>query len=121
MDAANRTQYSQKHHEDLQRLKNFRLLDDDFCTKVFEDIECVELLLRIILKKDDLKVIEVHSQYNMKNLQGRSARLDIFAIDSAGNVLNIEIQRSDRGAGPRRARYHSGLIDANVTEPGGQI
>ncbi len=118
MDTANGTQYSQKHQEDLQRLKNFRLLDDDFCTKVFEDIECVELLLRIILKKDDLKVIEVHSQYNMKNLQGRSARLDIFAIDSAGNVLNIEIQRSDRGAGPRRARYHSSLIDANVTEPG---
>lgn len=118
MDVANGKQYSQKHQEDLQRLKNFRLLDDDFCTKVFEDIECVELLLRIILKKDDLKVIEVHSQYNMKNLQGRSARLDIFAIDSAGNVLNIEIQRSDRGAGPRRARYHSSLIDANVTEPG---
>lgn len=36
MDAANGTQYSQKHLEDLQRLKNFRLLDDDFCTKVFE-------------------------------------------------------------------------------------
>lgn len=118
MDAANESQYSQKHQEDLQRLKNFRLLDDDFCTKVFEDIECVELLLRIILKKDDLKVTEVHSQYNMKNLQGRSARLDIFAIDSAGNAFNIEIQRSDRGAIPRRARYHSSLIDANVTEPG---
>lgn len=96
MDAANRTQYSQKHQDDLQRLKNFRLLDDDFCTKM----------------------IEVHSQYNMKNLQGRSARLDIFAIDSAVNVLNIEIQRSDRGAGPRQARYHSSLIDANVAEPG---
>ena len=32
-------QYSQKHEEDLQRLKRFRLLDDDFCTKVFEDID----------------------------------------------------------------------------------
>ena len=53
MNTANGLQYSQKRQEDLQRLKNFRLLDDDFCTKVFEDIECVELLLRIILKKDD--------------------------------------------------------------------
>jgi hypothetical protein len=118
MNTANGLQYGQKRQEDLQRLKNFRLLDDDFCTKVFEDIECVELLLRIILKKDDLKVTEVHSQYNMKNLQGRSARLDIFAIDSAGDVLNIEIQRSDHGAIPRRARYHSSLIDANITIPG---
>ena len=93
-------------------------MDDDFLTKVFEDIECVELLLRIILKKDDLKVTEVHSQHNMKNLQGRSARLDIFAVDSAGVVFNIEVQRSDRGAVPRRARYNSSLIDANITEPG---
>ena len=44
MDAANESQYDKKHQEDLLRLKNFRLLDDDFCTKVFEDIECVELL-----------------------------------------------------------------------------
>lgn len=62
MNTANGLQYGQKRQEDLQRLKNFRLLDDDFCTKVFEDIECVELLLRIILKKDNLKVTEVHSQ-----------------------------------------------------------
>lgn len=118
MDTAKKLQYNKKHEEDLERLKNFRLLDDDFCTKVFEDIECVELLLRIILKKDDLKVTEVHSQHNMKNLQGRSARLDIFAVDSTGAAFNIEIQRNDRGAVPRRARYHSSLIDANVTEPG---
>lgn len=118
MDTAKGLQYGKKHEEDLQRLKNFRLLDDDFLTKVFEDIECVELLLRIILKKDDLKVTEVHSQYNMKNLQGRSARLDIFAVDSTGAVANIEVQRSDKGAVPRRARYNSSLIDANVTEPG---
>ena len=118
MDASNISQYSQKHEEDLKRLKNFRLLDDDFCTKVFEDIECVELLLRIILKKDNLKVTEVHSQYNMKNLQGRSARLDIYAVDDTDAVLNVEVQRSDRGAVPKRARYYSSLIDANVTEPG---
>ncbi|MBD5470324.1 MAG: hypothetical protein HDR19_04210 [Lachnospiraceae bacterium] len=110
--------YSQKHEEDLKRLKNFRLLDDDFLTKVFEDTECVELLLRIILGKDDLKAFEVHSQYNMKNLQGRSARFDVFAVDDSGRTFNIEVQRSDRGAASKRARYHSSLLDANVMEPG---
>ena len=78
MDVSNRFPYNRKHEEDLKRLKNFRLLDDDFCTKVFEDIECVELLLRIILKKDDLKVTEVHSQYNMKNLQGTFLQGSIY-------------------------------------------
>ena len=29
--------FEQKHMEDLQRLQGFRLLDDDFMSKVFED------------------------------------------------------------------------------------
>ncbi len=29
-------QIDQKHQEDLQRLRGFRLLDDDFLTKCFE-------------------------------------------------------------------------------------
>ena len=55
-----------------------------------------------------------------KNLQGRSVRLDILAVDQKNHVYNIEIQRSDHGAGVKRARYNSSLIDANVTEPGEQ-
>ena len=110
--------FEKKHQEDLQRLRGFRLLDDDFMTKVFEDIQCAELLLRIILNDEGIHVLEVHSQRGIKNLQGRSVRLDILAIDSHGRVFNVEVQRSDKGAGAKRARYNSALIDANVTEPG---
>ena len=56
----------------------------------------------------------------MKNLQGRSARLDILAVDEENRVYNIEIQRDDKGASVKRARYNSSLIDANITEPGEQ-
>lgn len=87
-------------------------------TKVFEDIQCAELLLRITLNDEGIHVLEVHSQRGIKNLQGRSVRLDILAIDSHGRVFNVEVQRSDKGAGAKRARYNSALIDANVTEPG---
>ena len=73
-----------KHQEDLQRLRGFRLLDDDFMKKVFEDRACSELLLQIILDNEELKVLEVHSQYELKNLQGRSVRLDILAVDAGG-------------------------------------
>ena len=93
-------------------------MDDDFMTKVFEDIQCAELLLRIILNDVGIHVLEVHSQRGIKNLQGRSVRLDILAIDSHDRVFNVEVQRSDKGAGAKRARYNSALIDANVTEPG---
>lgn len=106
------------HEANLRRLRNFRLMDDDFMAKVFEDKACAELLLRIILGRDDLLVKEVHGQFAIRNLQGRSVRLDIFATDSTGKVYNIEVQRSDQGAVARRARYNAALIDANITEPG---
>ena len=112
--------FEKKHQEDLQRLRGFRLLDDDFMTKVFEDISCAELLLRIILIDEGIRVLEAHSQRGIKNLQGRSVKLDILAVDSHNRVFNVEVQRSDRGAGAKRARYNSALIDANVTEPGDQ-
>lgn len=41
-----------------------------------------------------------------------------MAVDRENHVYNIEIQRNDKGAGIKRARYNSGLLDANVTEPG---
>ena len=44
--------------------------------------------------------------------------MDILEVDADNRVYNIEIQRSDKGAGVKRARYNSSLIDANVTEPG---
>lgn len=110
--------FNKKHQEDLQRLRGFRLLDDDFMTKVFEDIPCAQLLLQIVLNNENIRVLNVHSQYGIKNLQGRSVRLDILAIDEQDHVYNVEVQRSDKGAGVKRARYNSSLIDANVTEPG---
>lgn len=110
--------FTRKHEEDLRRLRGLRLLDDDFMQKVFEDKACTELLLQIILKRADLKVLHVKGQQDIKNLQGRSIILDILAVDTDNKVYNIEIQRSDKGAAVKRARYNSSLIDSNVTEPG---
>lgn len=62
--------FAHKHEEDLQRIREFRLIDDDFMTAVFEDHACAEFLLQIILKRNDLVVREVHGQYNIKKLAG---------------------------------------------------
>ena len=110
--------FERKHAEDLQRIRNFRLMDDDFMSKVFEDKSCAECLLQIILKRDDLSVQEVHGQHDLKNLQGRSVRLDILAVDKEHRAYNIEVQRSDYGAGAKRARYNSSLLDTNMTDKG---
>lgn len=107
------------HMADLLRIKNFRLLDDDFFTKCFEgDTKCIELILRIILNKPDLNVFNVRTQVFVENLLNRSVRLDVLASDSLGRIFNIEIQRADKGAGRRRARYNSSMLDANLLEKG---
>ena len=108
-----------KRQELLQRIRGFRLMDDEFMTKCFEDnVECTELVLRIVMDKDDLKVKSARTQYTVKNLQGRSVRLDVFADDSMNRKYNIEIQKSEKGAGSKRARYNSSLMDANAILPG---
>jgi len=112
-------QIDQKHQEDLQRLRGFRLLDDDFLTKCFEgDTASIELVLQIILEKPDLKVLDVRTQVFVENLLNRSVRLDILAIDNTGAKLNVEVQRSDKGAGRKRARYNSSMMDANLLKKG---
>ena len=76
----------------MQRLRGFRLLDDDFLTKCFEgNTASIELVLRIIMEKPDLQVIDVRTQVFVENLLNRSVRLDILATDSAGDKYNIEI------------------------------
>ena len=108
-----------KHQEDLQRLKGFRLLDDDFLTKCFEgETDCIELVLRIVLDRPDLTVVDVRTQVFVENLLNRSVRLDILATDSAGRKINVEIQRADKGAGRKRARYNSSMMDANLLKKG---
>ena len=81
-------QIDQKHQEDLQRLRGFRLLDDDFLTKCFEgDTASIELVLQIVLEEPDLKVLDVRTQVFVENLLNRSVRLDILATDRTGAKL----------------------------------
>ena len=82
----------QQHQEDLQRIRGFRLIDDDFMNACFDDnIEGTELILRIILGKSDLSVKSVKTQKVMKNLLGRDIWLDIDVTDSENTEIDIEI------------------------------
>lgn len=98
----------------LPKIKEMRLLDDDFMSAAFDNnIEGTQIVLRTILDKNDLTVERVTSQRELKNIYGRSVRLDVYATDSAGKRYDIEIQRADSGAGEKRARYNQSLMDAN--------
>ena len=96
----------------LETLKRFRLIDDAFFSACFDDnAKDVEYILRIILDKDDLKVLSVQTQKSVENIYGRSVRFDVFATDTKGKLYNIEVQRADSGAIPQRARFNSVMLD----------
>ena len=99
-------------------IKNFTLMSDIFMRNVFKQRECLEYVLQVIMEKQDLKVIEQIIQKDYKNLQGRSAIMDCVARDSEGKQFDVEIQQDNEGASPKRARYHSGLLDMNTLNPG---
>ena len=108
----------QMHRKDLERLRALRYMDDDFFTVCLADnVEAVKLILRIVLGQD-IKIKSVRTQESLKNLQGRSAVLDVHAIGSNNKEMDIEIQRSDAGAGAKRARHNSSLLDAHILKPG---
>ena len=93
----------QIHQQDLERLQSLRYMDDDFMTVCLADnYQGVELIVRIVLGRKDIRIKSVRTQEMLKNLQGRSAILDVHAVDSDDKEVDIEIQRSDEGAGAKR-------------------
>ena len=99
----------------MERIKNLRLIDDELMTIVFNgDKEATELLIRILLNRNDLKVTKSMTQEQKHNLFGRSVKLDIVAEDIFRTEYNIEIQRADKGAGAKRIRYHQAMLDSHT-------
>lgn len=105
---------------DIERIRKLRPIDDEFMRYLFKDnIPLAQLVLRIITGKPDLVITELETQRDLKKLMGaRSICLDAYGTDSAGKKYDLEIQRSDRGADPHRARYHSSALDVENLKAG---
>lgn len=110
----------QYRHEDLERLKRFRPIDDTFMRGLFRDnIPLAQFVLRIITDKPDLVLTSCDVQADLKRVTGaKSICLDAYATDSTGRKYDIEIQRADIGASPYRARYHSSVLDIENLDEG---
>ena len=107
------------NENDLQKIKELRLMDDDFFSEALDGkTEAVEYILNTILERDDIKVKSTKAQVEYKSATKRSIKLDIQAEDVHGRLMDIEIQRSDRGSGVRRARFHSSMIDRALLSKG---
>ena len=99
-------------------LKDLTIMSDIFMRNVFKKRECTEYVLQVIMGDKNLRVLEQVIQKDYKNLQGRSAILDCVVVDAQGKQFDVEIQQEGEGASPKRARYHSGLMDMNTLNAG---
>ncbi|MFC2316586.1 MAG: PD-(D/E)XK nuclease family transposase [Selenomonas massiliensis] len=103
-------------------IQKFRLIDDTFFNVCFDNYtEGMQLLLRIFFDRDDLVVKHVVTQQSADNLYGRGVRFDVLAEDSAGKLYDCEVQRADKGAAPRRARYNSSMMDSRELAQGAEF
>ena len=95
-------------------LARLTLMDDEFLETCFRgNKEGAELLLKIILGNEALRVQRVTVQKAVPNLYGRKVRLDIFAVDGEGRLYDIEVQVGGKASDLiRRARMYSALMDA---------
>ena len=102
-----------KYDKYLKILEKLRPIDDNFMRAMFKDnIPLGQFVLRIILNKKDLILTKLETQYDGKRVTGaRSLCLDVYACDKDNKKYDLEIQREDKGASPKRARYHSSVVD----------
>ena len=106
--------------EVVEIVSGLTLFDDDLMSRVFDNnIEATELLLRIIFKRP-IKVVKAKGQEEIHSydIDGRTIRLDIMAVDSDGKRIDIEVQTGEKGSEVKRARYHSSMLDSGMLKKG---
>ncbi len=105
--------------EQVQKdIQDFILMDDEFFNICFKNnTKAVTRILRVILKDENLEIIDLKIQEKFSNLKGHSVYLDIIARNKITNTIyNIEIQNTKwkkSGASPERARYHVDIYDTH--------
>ena len=108
-----------KDFDEKRRIvERLRPIDDAFFEKLLEDREVCEEILQVILDDPNLTIMEVIPQGSIRNLQGRSVRLDALCKRSDGSFCNVEMQKSNNEDHFRRVRYNGSCITANISDPG---
>ena len=101
----------------LEKIKQLKIMDDDFARIVFKDIQSsVEVLKSIGIIDDDDEVTHHETQYDIKNPNQRSIVLDIYVVTDNKHI-DIEVENSKSRATEKRGRLHVSEIDVHLSFP----
>ncbi len=102
----------------LEKIGQLRLIDDTMFNSCMDgDTDAMTAVLQPIFDDNMLAVTEVITQRSIPNLYGREVRIDALSTVQ-GKIINVEVQRNERGAIPRRGRFNSSLLDAREIDKG---
>lgn len=101
-----------------RRVALLKPIDDIFFEKLMESKAVCQEILQVILEDDQLEVLSVVSQRSIRNLQGRSVRLDALCRLKNGALCNVEVQKANNDDHLKRVRYNASCITANTTDVG---
>lgn len=104
--------------EQLALIQHLNVIDDVFFHKIAEDKAVCEEMLRIILQKPALKVLDAQTQRFLRNAGAHSVILDLLCEDDDGARINVEVQKTDDDDHIKRVRFNSSNIDTIFTEKG---
>ena len=104
--------------EKLERVKDFRPIDDTFFETLAQNKEVCQEMLRVLLEDKNLVVNCVITQSSEKNLYGRSVILDALCTLGDGVKCNIEVQRANNDNHLKRARFNASSITVRESKPG---
>ena len=108
----------QSYEKQRELVSKLNVIDDVLFHKVVEDKEVCEEILRIILNKPDLAVVESQPQRFLRNLGTHSVILDVLCQDSSGDYFNIEVQKKNDDDHQKRVRFNRSNIDTAFVESG---
>ena len=78
------------YEEQKSFVAKLNVIDDVFFHKMAEDKEVCEEILRILLSKPNLKVIESQVQRYLRNIGAHSVILDVLCQDENGDYINVD-------------------------------
>ena len=96
----------------VEEARKFNLLSDVFVAVALDDVPACQHVLRILTGISDLVIKEITTQYRISKITSRDGILDILAEDGAGQLYNVEIQRSETLDHARRTRFYGSIVDS---------
>ena len=104
----------------MKRFEDLTITDDFmFCKLLQNNPDISQKIVELVTGKEIGGIITCEKQHPIEiTANGKGVRMDVFLKDDENTVYNIEMQTTNRGNIPRRARYYQSMIDVELAERG---